>query len=538
MRPAGPWAVGGPPLSGCRPTPWSLLTQAPPALARLASLALLAAGLAAPSPARALEQIELKLPILEATFTIRLDELSDPRRLFSGHSDLAELDRAAQGAIGRQLVQLFNTPLPLQARAVARQAAASPLAQQALLLLSSLGGVDGLPADVSSETVSKVLDQASAGGSLTMLGVLQAVPGRTASVDLGKGLFLLQRLNSQLRPATQLLEEVSPATVEASLQDSGRLSVERQTLSLPVAYRPLPLEVVMIRPSQQASGRLVVISHGLWDGPESFEGWGRHLASHGYTVLLPRHPGSDRTQQQAMLSGKVPPPGPEELRLRPLDVSAVIDAAASGQRGLPGGLRTDSVVVLGQSWGATTALQLVGARPGSTQLQKRCGDLRDPGRNLSWVLQCSFLGATDQAALADPRVKAVVAVSPPMSLLFDPEAARFLQGRVLLVSGSRDWVVPPGPEAIAPMAREARRAKGGHRLVLAAGGDHFNLGSPYEEGGGPLRGLLLGWVNGAFAAGSGVTPGPGAAELLPREGWGDNTLPLSDVTDRLPRWTP
>jgi predicted dienelactone hydrolase len=515
------------------------LTLAPPALARLASLALLlAASLAAPPPARALEQIELKLPILETTFTIRLDELSDPRRLFSGHSDLAELDRAARGAIGRQLVDLLNTPLPLQARAVAHQAVASPLARQALLLLSSLGGVDGLPADVSGETVSMVLDQAHARGSLTMLGVLQAVPGRTASVDLGKGLFLLQRLNGQLRPAPQLLEEVTPATVDPSLRDSGRRTVERQILSLPVTYRPLPLEVVMIRPSQQASGRLVLVSHGLWDGPESFEGWGRHLASHGYTVLLPRHPGSDRTQQQAMLSGKVPPPGPEELRLRPLDVSALIDAAAAGRTGLPVGLRTDSVVVLGQSWGATTALQLAGARPGSAQLQERCRDLQDPQRNLSWVLQCSFLGATDQAALADPRVKAVVAVSPPMALLFDPEAARFLQARVLLVSGSRDWVVPPGPEAIAPMAREARRARGGHRLVLAGGGDHFNLGSPYDEGGGTLRGLLLGWVNGAFAAGSDVAPGSEAPALLPRDGWGDDTLPLSDVTDRLPRWSP
>ncbi len=289
-----------------------------------------------------------------------------------------------------------------------------------------------------------------------------------------------------------------------------------------MTYRPLPLEEVVIRPSQQASGRLVVISHGLWDGPESFKGWGRHLASHGYTVLLPRHPGSDRTQQQSMLSGKVPPPGPAELRLRPLDISALIDAAAAGPLGLPPGVNTGSVVVLGQSWGATTALQLAGARPSSQQLKKRCNDLQDPQRNLSWVLQCSFLDAIDQAALADPRVKAVVAVSPPMALLFDAESSPVFQGRVLLVSGSRDWVVPPGPEAIAPMG----------------GGDHFNMGSTYDQGGGPLRGLLLGWVNGAFAAGPGVAPGVGAPALLPPDGWGDGVLPLTDVSGRLPSWNP
>jgi predicted dienelactone hydrolase len=239
-----------------------------------------------------------------------------------------------------------------------------------------------------------------------------------------------------------------------------------------------------------------------------------------------------------MLSGKVPPPGPAELRLRPLDVSALIDAAAAGTLGLPPGLKTDTVVVLGHSWGATTALQLAGGRPTSTLLQKRCSDLQDRQRNLSWVLQCSFLGATDQAALADPRVKAVVAVSPPLSLLFEDGADQVFQGRVLVVSGSRDWVVPPGPEALAPMARVVRRANLGHRLVLVGGGDHFNLGSIDGAGGGPLRGLLLGWVNGAFAAGPGVVPAPGAPALLPASGWGDDTLPLSDVTDRLPSWNP
>jgi hypothetical protein len=32
-----------------------------------------------------------------------------------------------------------------------------------------------------------------------------------------------------------------------------------------------------------------------------------------------------------MLAGDTPPPGPEELRLRPLDVSALIDAVRNGR---------------------------------------------------------------------------------------------------------------------------------------------------------------------------------------------------------------
>jgi predicted dienelactone hydrolase len=117
-----------------------------------------------------------------------------------------------------------------------------------------------------------------------------------------------------------------------------------------------------------------------------------------------------------------------------------------------------------------------------------------------------------------------------MSLLFNTGAGRAMNARVLLVSGSRDWVVPALPEAITPMQVNARAGGGGHRLVLAQGGDHFNLGSTYAEEGGALRGLLLAWVNGAFTAGAAAAPGPNAPELLPASGWGDAAMPLVVVS--------
>lgn len=278
------------------------------------------------------------------------------------------------------------------------------------------------------------------------------------------------------------------------------------------SHRPQPLEVVLVEPDRDPNGQVVVISHGLWDSPASFEGWANHLASHGYTVALPNHPGSDAEQQRAMLSGQTPPPGPDELRLRPLDVSAVID-----------GLKASKVVVVGHSWGATTALQLAGTQPSSRRLLDRCTDLQDPERNLSWVLQCSFLTSVDRAGLVDPRVVAVMAVSPPMRLLFDYGAGQTMQARALLVSGSRDWVVPPDPEALlaAPAAHSF-----GHQIVLASGGDHFNLRAAADGNGGPLRGLVLAWTRAAFAAGASARPAPQAPPLLPPQGWGNTEIPL------------
>lgn len=84
-----------------------------------------------------------------------------------------------------------------------------------------------------------------------------------------------------------------------------------------------------------------------------------------------------------MLSGRVPPPDPEDLKLRPLDVSLAIDAAAAGKLGLPGPVRPEQVVAMGQSWGSTTVLQLAGVRPSATLLSQSCEDLLNPARNPS-----------------------------------------------------------------------------------------------------------------------------------------------------------
>jgi predicted dienelactone hydrolase len=277
----------------------------------------------------------------------------------------------------------------------------------------------------------------------------------------------------------------------------------------------------------------VTISHGLWDAPASFEGWARHLASHGYTVALPRHIDSDSYQQREMLEGTAKPPTPDQLRLRPLDVSSVIDAAGDGRLKLPAPVRTDAVAAMGQSWGATTVLQLAGIRPSAARLKRHCENPLDPSRNISWVLQCSFVQSADKASAPDPRVTSVAAVSPMLSLLFDHGAGRGLSARALVVSGSRDWVVPSGPEALSPVQDALSMGLRGSRLVLANGGDHFNLGARYEEGGGPLGALLLDWVRNTLG-GDGSTKPPGARAALQATGWGNSTIPLVDATPSLP----
>jgi len=492
--------------------------------------ALCSVAMLAPPAARSIETIRLRLPLLETDFLIRVSELRSPAALLAGDSDLAELDRATNGAIGQKLKAVLQSNLPLELKTVFRNANGSPLLDQVLLLVGALGDIDGLPEPIEPAQFHQAMERAAAKGGINFLDVLEQLPGKSVTVELGRLGYSVQRFRAQRRQAEQLIATLPAVTSQGPWLQPGLFSGVRREFKIAVSHRPEPLALVIWEPAAgaAASDRLVVISHGLWDDPSNFEGWAAHLASHGYTVVLPRHPGSDQKQQRAMLSGKQPPPKPEELALRPKDGSAVIDAAAQGQLNLSRPVNTKAVLVVGHSWGATTALQLAGARPTSTRLRKLCDDLRHPWRNLSWVLQCNFVGSADSAALADPRVVAAVAVSPPMRLLFDVNSAKGMGAPVLVVSGSNDWVVPPGPEAIEPVGRAVRTTTEGHRLVLVEGGTHFNLRSNLAAGGGPLRGLLVAWLAAARQAPSGSSP-----QLAP-SGWGSDTLPLRDVTKHLP----
>ena len=494
---------------------------------RILATAIGAASLLSPAPARAIETINLRLPLLETNFSIRVAELRSPEALIAGDSDLAELDRATSGEIERRLKAVVNSNLPLEINAVFHEAQGSPLLDQVLLLVGALGDIDGLPDPIDPAQFEQAIKRSAAKGSISLLDVIEQLPGQSVTVELGRLGFSIQRFRDQRRSALKLMASLPAVGSAGPLQEVGPLAVARREQTIAVGHRPEPLALVVLEP-MGSGNRLVVISHGLWDDPSNFEGWAAHLASHGYTVVLPRHPGSDQNQQRAMLAGKQPPPSPSELALRPRDVSAVIDAAAQGRLALRRPVNTQAVLVAGHSWGATTALQLAGARPITTKLQQLCDEVRDPSRNLSWVLQCNFVGSADSAALVDPRVTAAIAVSPPMRLLFDVDSAGSMKAKVLVISGSRDWVVPPGPEAIEPMARATRGGASGHRLVLAENADHFNLRSPRGEAGGPLRALLLAWFN--AAAGS----SPANPPELPLAGWGSPTHPLREVTAVLP----
>lgn len=86
-------------------------------------------------PAAALEELELRLPLIGANLVVRLDELSSAGDLLAGGSDLAELDRASDGVIGPKVLRLFNHPIQLPPGVAKglQGSVGSPLLREALL---------------------------------------------------------------------------------------------------------------------------------------------------------------------------------------------------------------------------------------------------------------------------------------------------------------------------------------------------------------------------------------------------------------------
>ncbi|WP_307874553.1 alpha/beta hydrolase family protein [Frankia nepalensis] len=149
---------------------------------------------------------------------------------------------------------------------------------------------------------------------------------------------------------------------------------------------------------------LVVFSHGSAGSRVQFASLAEALASHGYVVAAPDHVGDTMADAAAGRSASMVALASD----RPLDVRAVLDWMLCAGHPFASMARPDQVAVIGFSFGGLTAVT------------STIGFLRAP---------------------ADPRVRAVVAMSPATEVL-----SAELLGRVrvptLLLGGTDDGLTP------------------------------------------------------------------------------------------------
>jgi predicted dienelactone hydrolase len=220
---------------------------------------------------------------------------------------------------------------------------------------------------------------------------------------------------------------------------------------------------------------LIVISHGLGSDRSTYAYLAQQLASYGFAVAVPEHPGSSSQQIQALISGGANEvTAPTEFVDRPLDIRYLLDQLEVLSQTDPrfaGHINLKQVGVIGQSLGGYTALALAGAEINQKQLAQDCQN--SDTLNLSLLLQCRALQLPrTEPTFRDDRVKAVIAINPIGSSLLGKTDLSKINIPVLIISGTADTVAPALLEQILPFTWLQTPDK---YLMLLEGGTHFSV---------------------------------------------------------------
>ncbi len=317
---------------------------------------------------------------------------------------------------------------------------------------------------------------------LTLLNVLRKFPTSSIRIDLARSLQIseeLQALINQTNQAIALIKQQSITEASAqtpsqlpNLRRRGKFTWNKRTLTLDDRRRDRRFLADIYLPSTKTKAPIIVISHGLGSDRTSFEYLAQHLASYGFAVAVPEHPGSSAEQVGALLAGRsYKVEQPSEFINRPLDVKYLLDQLQRLDNSEPSfQLNLEQVGVIGQSFGGYTALALAGATLNFDQLHKDCDKLNDSW-NASLLLQCQVLQLPrTQYSLHDPRVKAVIALNPITSSVFGDSLSK-IQVPVMIVSSSGDTVAPALSEQILPFTWLTTPEK---YLAIIENGTHFS----------------------------------------------------------------
>ena len=294
---------------------------------------------------------------------------------------------------------------------------------------------------------------------LTLLNVLRKFPTNMqlqGELILG-GAKTIGKFSKATKAYTETMAKLSAQEAAAEtpvsfaqipdLRRPGELGFQKETFTLTDSNRAgRTFYVILYKPEKWRTGKtpVVVLSHGLASKPEDFEALAKHLASYGFVVALPQHPGSDTKWAQDFLKGYHGEVfDSNEFINRPKDISYLIDELERRNQSQFGGrLDLENVGVAGHSFGGYTALAVAGAEIEFDFLQQECERLYG-GLNTSLLLQCRALSLPRQTyKFRDPRVKAVLGGNPVNSAIFGQKGLEQIQIPLMFVSGNLDPATP------------------------------------------------------------------------------------------------
>jgi predicted dienelactone hydrolase len=358
--------------------------------------------------------------------------------------------------------------------------------------------------DATPEQLQVALTQAAKQpNGMSLLGLLQAFPQDTVTVDATSALALASQLNLpywQSQALGSILEREltvknQPVRLPFDPTQTGSHWVWKQTMVLTdyQRERTIPVDLYWTR---RTTGPLVVISHGF-GADRRFLGYlAYHLASYGLTVVALEHPASN----VAWLTGSPYPPHTQsrnnilpasEFLDRPKDVSFVLDRLSrlnQFSNTLQGKFNTEQVTVIGHSLGGYTALALAGAKLSLGHLRQFCNDPKPLVVSPADLLQCSAADLPDpQENLRDQRVVQTILLNPVVGQLFDQKSLAQVKTPLLMLTSTDDTITPAISQQFLPFT-QLQTSK---FLLTAIGGTHLSVGDPANLNRGFTQSIFL-----------------------------------------------
>lgn len=302
-----------------------------------------------------------------------------------------------------------------------------------------------------------ILSAAKSPQGLSVINFLENYPLSTIEINLPQAFQVLKRLNQGFWQTQRLLLEVlpkfptgefKPPQIPFDPTQPGPGKVEITQIELQDQQRNRKIPVYIYSSSVASPDQpLILYSHGRGSDYQELRYLMEHLASYGYTVIIPEHPGSNATyvDQNLFLS-------PTEIIERPQDLIFTLDELEKLNLTDPrfkGKFNTNNTLVLGYSFGGVTALALAGGELQIDELRKNC-DQSFITFSLGKATQCLAAELPkDRYRFSDPRIKRAISFAPTASVIFGKTGLNQVQIPTLILTQSSDKVTPALPEQIA-----------------------------------------------------------------------------------------
>ena len=254
-----------------------------------------------------------------------------------------------------------------------------------------------------------------------------------------------------------------PSPDESKPADTAKVAYTGQPGETPVGVIPAGslldtqrnkfIQLSVDYPTRGGPNPVIIFSHGFGATPRGYTALSSYWASHGYVVIRPTHADAGKLVNVREAAETWNAQTPEEWRNRVRDVTSIIDSLPALEQQYPelqGKMDKERIGVGGHSYGAYTALLIAG--------------------------MTTSVGGTAPVSYADPRVKAVIAMSPQgpsPSRGLTRESFASIRIPVFFMTGSEDKGIGEGEDAAWRRLSYELSAPGDKWFMEIQGANHF-----------------------------------------------------------------